>query len=329
VAGFVFVSYSRDDREYVKRLVAHLRRAGLEIWVDDEIHHGEAWVSVVSTRIDECAAFVVVMSPAADSSEWVRREITRAQGEGKPILPLLLAGRRPLLQVNELQYEEVDKGRMPSAEYVARLGAVVGTAAPPPTPSPPPGRRAAERRTIRRAGFSGAPTPLVSSPPAVPPRPWTAPPLELPPSQHGADTPSQRRRRRVGLRPHGSTHGSTTPDTPSRAGSQPPAYDASNPNAPRPRSAEGGTRRSLVAPEELQRIDAMRRTFTARRYGSGYDAIQVNRLFDRALAVLSGRSTDVISSADLDPKQFSAVPGGYFEAEVNQALRELRDLLRP
>ena len=79
-------------------------------------------------------------------------------------------------------------------------------------------------------------------------------------------------------------------------------------------------------PSELQRIDAMRRTFTARRFGSGYDAIQVNRLFDAIIASLSGRSGMPLNEAELDPNQFSLVPGGYFEAEVNQALREVREL---
>jgi hypothetical protein len=79
---------------------------------------------------------------------------------------------------------------------------------------------------------------------------------------------------------------------------------------------------------ELQRIDAMRRTFTARRFGSGYDAIQVNRLFDAIIASLSGRSGMPLSESELDPNQFSLVPGGYFEAEVNQALREIRELVR-
>jgi DivIVA domain-containing protein len=82
------------------------------------------------------------------------------------------------------------------------------------------------------------------------------------------------------------------------------------------------------APNELQRIDAMRRTFTARRFGSGYDAIQVNRLFDAIIASLSGRSNMPLNESELDPNQFSLVPGGYFEAEVNQALREVRDLVR-
>jgi DivIVA domain-containing protein len=81
-------------------------------------------------------------------------------------------------------------------------------------------------------------------------------------------------------------------------------------------------------PSELQRIDAMRRTFTARRFGSGYDAIQVNRLFDAIIASLSGRSGMPLNESELDPNQFSLVPGGYFEAEVNQALREIRELVR-
>jgi len=78
---------------------------------------------------------------------------------------------------------------------------------------------------------------------------------------------------------------------------------------------------------EVQRVDAMRRTFTPRRFGSGYDAVQVNRLFDAIIASLSGRTSMPISENELDPNQFSLVPGGYFEAEVNQALREVRDLL--
>jgi len=83
-----------------------------------------------------------------------------------------------------------------------------------------------------------------------------------------------------------------------------------------------------ASPHELQRIDSMRRTFTARRFGSGYDAIQVNRLFDAIIAALSGRSGMPLDESELDPNQFSLVPGGYFEAEVNQALREVRDLVR-
>ncbi len=79
---------------------------------------------------------------------------------------------------------------------------------------------------------------------------------------------------------------------------------------------------------EAGRVDQLRRTFHPRRFGSGYDPAQVDRLFDGIVAAVANRSAGQISEADLDPGQFNLVPGGYFEAEVDQALREVRDLLR-
>jgi DivIVA domain-containing protein len=78
---------------------------------------------------------------------------------------------------------------------------------------------------------------------------------------------------------------------------------------------------------ELHRIDQLRRTFVPRRFGSGYDPAQVDRLFEGILAAMSGRGGMPINDAELDPGQFSLVPGGYFEAEVDQALREVRDII--
>jgi DivIVA domain-containing protein len=84
----------------------------------------------------------------------------------------------------------------------------------------------------------------------------------------------------------------------------------------------------MAAPAgELQRIDQLRRTFQLRRFGSGYDRAQVDRLFDMLITALSGRSGVSVSEAELDPAQFNLVPGGYFEAEVDAALKEIRDML--
>lgn len=79
---------------------------------------------------------------------------------------------------------------------------------------------------------------------------------------------------------------------------------------------------------DLQRIDQMRRTFQPRRFGSGYDPGQVDRLFEGIISAMSGRSGMPVNEAELDPGQFNLVPGGYFEAEVDAALREVRDILR-
>jgi DivIVA domain-containing protein len=79
---------------------------------------------------------------------------------------------------------------------------------------------------------------------------------------------------------------------------------------------------------EAHRIDQLRRTFVPRRFGSGYDPAQVDRLFEGIIATVSGRGGGSIPDSELDPSQFNLVPGGYFEAEVDQALREVRDIIR-
>ena len=78
---------------------------------------------------------------------------------------------------------------------------------------------------------------------------------------------------------------------------------------------------------ELYRIDQLRRTFQPRRFGSGYDPMQVDRLFESILQAMSGRGQMPVPENELDTLQFGLVPGGYFEAEVDAALREVKDIL--
>jgi hypothetical protein len=78
---------------------------------------------------------------------------------------------------------------------------------------------------------------------------------------------------------------------------------------------------------ELYRVDQLRRTFQPRRFGSGYDPVQVDRLFESILQAMTGRGPMPVPENELDTLQFGLVPGGYFEAEVDAALREVKDIL--
>lgn len=78
---------------------------------------------------------------------------------------------------------------------------------------------------------------------------------------------------------------------------------------------------------ELARVDQLRRTFQLRRFGSGYDPQQVDRLFETVLGSLSGRTGGTVNEGELDAGRLNLVPGGYYEAEVEQALREVRDIV--
>jgi TIR domain len=117
---YIFLSYSRLDQEYVDELCALLKAHRVPVWVDHDIDYGSRWLSVVRTRVDECTAMVVVMSPSAENSPWVAREIHRAQDRQKVIFPLLFEGS-PFFGLNDLQYEDVTSGALPSARFIERL----------------------------------------------------------------------------------------------------------------------------------------------------------------------------------------------------------------
>src|SRR5690606_21045437 len=63
-------------------------------------------------------------------------------------------------------------------------------------------------------------------------------------------------------------------------------------------------------PDEIAKVDLLRRTFQPRRFGSGYDQDQVDRLFDAVMAFMTGRSSVSVTDGELDPSQFALVQGG-------------------
>jgi hypothetical protein len=72
--GYVFISYSHGDQLYVRRLVQHLGAQGVDCWFDYRIVSGDSFGSRIQLAIDNCDAFVVVLTPGAVDSTWVQRE---------------------------------------------------------------------------------------------------------------------------------------------------------------------------------------------------------------------------------------------------------------
>lgn len=94
-------------------------------------------------------------------------------------------------------------------------------------------------------------------------------------------------------------------------------------------SAVGGSGyASPFTDEDKATVAELRAGFRPRRFGSGYDPQQVERLFDAIQATLDGRSGGQISDSDLAPGQFGLVQAGYFEDDVDIALRDVRALFR-
>jgi hypothetical protein len=123
--SYDFISYAREDREYIDGLVKALKAAGIGVRADHDIDYGDRWADVVRDRIDGCAAVLVVMSPAAGGSSWVAREIAWAEQQSKKILPLLLTGTA-FFRLVDLHYEDVRGGRPPGAALIRRLRELAG-----------------------------------------------------------------------------------------------------------------------------------------------------------------------------------------------------------
>jgi hypothetical protein len=120
----VFISYSRKDKAYARRLERDLRSHGLEVWIDERIDYGTTWPHVLEGQVDACAAFLLIMTPRSWSSDWVQNELARAQDKKKPIFPLLLEGDI-WLAVQATQYVDVRGGKLPTKRFYERLKKVV------------------------------------------------------------------------------------------------------------------------------------------------------------------------------------------------------------
>lgn len=85
-----FVSYRSADRNFVRRLAGDLTRAGIGTWLDErELDAGDD-IGAIESAVRACGCLVVILTPAAEKSRWVRREVELARSLGKKILPVLL-----------------------------------------------------------------------------------------------------------------------------------------------------------------------------------------------------------------------------------------------
>jgi WD40 repeat protein len=117
MAGHVFISYGRDDQQYVEQLADYLAAADVPVWFDDHGTPGERYQKTIEHQIDTCVAFVVVMSPSGRESEAVRAGLEWALYRNKVVHPLLLKGE-PFLRIVLVPYEDVRTESMPSQDWM-------------------------------------------------------------------------------------------------------------------------------------------------------------------------------------------------------------------
>ncbi|MBN2115734.1 MAG: toll/interleukin-1 receptor domain-containing protein [Anaerolineales bacterium] len=86
----IFISYSRRDQEFVTRLASDLDAQVAGVWFDQStIQAGQKWHDEIMDGIHECKAFILVLSPDAMESRYVREEVNKALELGKTIFPVI------------------------------------------------------------------------------------------------------------------------------------------------------------------------------------------------------------------------------------------------
>lgn len=87
----VFISYAREDSEFVKNLHDSLIKSGREVWVDWlSIPITADWWREVCSGIEATHTFVFVISPASLASPICNLEIAHALKNNKRLVPVVL-----------------------------------------------------------------------------------------------------------------------------------------------------------------------------------------------------------------------------------------------
>ena len=143
----VFISHDTEDAAFAHRVARDLHGAGGQVWIaPDNIQPGESWVDAIERGLKQSTDMVIVLTPAALASQWVKKETEigimrerRGQMRLIPLMvqrcdvPLLLssyqmvsfrqdydAGMRKLVRMLGLQQPQA---RSPSVEPSPRLSA--------------------------------------------------------------------------------------------------------------------------------------------------------------------------------------------------------------
>lgn len=152
----VFVSYARTDIAVARLVAQNLRSAGHSVWFDEEIPANRAYADVISEKLDEAKAVVVLWSADAALSHWVRSEANRAREKATLVQLRLDATRLPMpfdqIQCLDFQGWRGDPHSASWQRLCATIRELVGTeqgdARQPPSASARGLRTDATRRRI-------------------------------------------------------------------------------------------------------------------------------------------------------------------------------------
>ena len=114
----VFISYARSTAAQARHVEAAIVALGHTVWRDEQLPAYRAYSGVIEEQLNAASAVVVLWSPDAVASEWVRAEADAGRTAGK-LVQVSLDGALPPLPFNQVQCANL-KGWRPghkSAEW--------------------------------------------------------------------------------------------------------------------------------------------------------------------------------------------------------------------
>lgn len=102
----IFVSYSRHDEKFARRLATWLEKTlNLGVWIDiDDIQPGIKWSAAIQDGLDNCEVMVVIITVESMNSVNVEDEWQYFLDQGKPVVPILLRSAPIPYQLRRIQY---------------------------------------------------------------------------------------------------------------------------------------------------------------------------------------------------------------------------------
>lgn len=124
-----FISYSRTDTDFAKRLARDLRNTGLDTWRDAEnIPAGANWDREIEKAIRECTHIVFIATPESVASENVQDEIGLGINLGKAVIPAMLETCNLPLRVYRAQWVDFRENYEPALQKLClQLGVEISS----------------------------------------------------------------------------------------------------------------------------------------------------------------------------------------------------------
>ena len=116
----IFVSYAREDREWVKLLASQLREVGQwHVWWDLKLLPGQQFDEEIENVLDQARCVIVVWSPHSIGSRWVRSEAREGVQRGV-LVPLRIHDVLPPLEFRSFETADLSNwnGDVAHPEFV-------------------------------------------------------------------------------------------------------------------------------------------------------------------------------------------------------------------